>query len=132
VGDKHDLCHSLTVDTLVCEQNFSAQFLLVPFCRHKKCEKKVTFSSCVGVGRAQARARTGLDFGLSPQSRPQACKPGHAHKSTSPEYKAQTCIKQARPDPNRVLRIECRTNVVGADAAIEINDGLKAAKKHQR
>jgi hypothetical protein len=52
------------------------------------------FESTIGPGQAQARARAGLVFGLSPQARPQACPPGQARKSPSPHCKAR-----ARPEP---------------------------------
>jgi hypothetical protein len=43
----------------------------------------------------------GLIFGLSPQSRPQACPPGQALKSLSPQCKALAQPKPIfyRPDP---------------------------------
>jgi hypothetical protein len=51
--------------------------------------------------KPKARARTGLYFGLSLQSRPQARKPGQARKSLSPQYEARALPEPAfyRPDP---------------------------------
>jgi hypothetical protein len=56
--------------------------------------------------KPKVRACAGLVFGISPQSRSLACKPGQARpgqarKSPSPQYKAQAWSESAfhRPDP---------------------------------
>jgi hypothetical protein len=53
--------------------------------------------------KPKARARVGLVFGLSPQSRPWVHKPGQACKSPSPQYKARAWPEPAFYRPNPAL-----------------------------